>query len=60
MIMPDYKKLYLKQFRANEKAVQILIDAQRECEDLFMEEAEMEDVRKTILTLDDIKKRRLK
>ncbi len=58
--MPDYKELYLKQFRANEKAIQILIDAQRECEDIFMEEAEMEDVNKTVLKLNDIKKRRLK
>lgn len=56
--MPDYKELYLKQFRATEKAIKILIDVQRECEDLFIAEAEMEDLKRTIWRLDDTRKRR--
>lgn len=33
--MPDYQELYLKMFRASEKAIDILIAAQRECEELY-------------------------
>lgn len=32
--MPDYKEMYLKLFRATEKAMRILEDAQLECEEL--------------------------
>ncbi len=38
----DYKKLYLKQMRANEAAVRILITAQEECEALYLEQTEDE------------------
>lgn len=31
--MPDYKEMYLKMFRASEKAINILIAAQQECEE---------------------------
>ncbi len=31
--MPDYKKLYLRMFRASEDAINLLIKAQRECEE---------------------------
>ena len=34
--MPDYKETYLKLFRATEEAVQTLIAAQRECEELYI------------------------
>ena len=30
--MPDYKKRYLRMFRASEDAINLLIEAQRECE----------------------------
>ena len=36
MDMPDYKEMYLKLFRASEEAVNLLIAAQRECEELYM------------------------
>ena len=32
----DYKELYFKLFRATEKAINLLIDAQRECEELYL------------------------
>lgn len=56
--MPDYKELYLKQFRATEKAMKILIDVQQECEQRFIEESEMEAERKQIWQMDEIKKGR--
>ena len=31
--MTDYKKLYLTMFRASEKAIELLIEAQRKCEE---------------------------
>ena len=34
--MPDYKEMYFKLFRATEKAIEILIDAQRECEEMHI------------------------
>ena len=34
--MPDYKEMYLKLFRATERAMNILIAAQRECEEMFI------------------------
>lgn len=40
--MPNYKELYLKMFRASEKAVNILLEAQRECEELFISQPEPE------------------
>ena len=36
--MIDYKELYLTMFRATEKAMNILAEAQRECEELSCEE----------------------
>jgi hypothetical protein len=35
--MPDYKEMYLKMFLASEKALDILIRAQQECEELYIE-----------------------
>lgn len=34
--MPDYKEMYLTMVRASEKAVSVLIEAQRECEELYL------------------------
>ena len=42
MNMPDYKEMYLKLFRASEEAVNLLIAAQRECEELYMNAPEPE------------------
>ncbi|WP_312940298.1 hypothetical protein [Oscillibacter sp.] len=40
--MPDYKELYLKLFRASEEAVNHLIAAQQECEELYLSQDEQE------------------
>ncbi len=40
--MPDYKAMYLKMFRASEEAVNLLISAQRECEELYISDPEAE------------------
>lgn len=40
--MADYKEMYLNLFRATEKAVQILISAQRECEERYLSSSESE------------------
>jgi len=40
--MPDYKEIYLKLFRASEKAVNLLIAAQQECEEMYLSAAEPE------------------
>ena len=34
--MPDYKEMYLKLFRATETAISCLIEAQRECEEMYI------------------------
>ena len=41
----DYKEMYLKMVRASEKAMDILIQAQRECEEIYIEQAEDEESR---------------
>ena len=38
--MPDYKELYFNMFRASEQAVNVLITAQRECEELYISSSE--------------------
>ncbi len=40
--MPDYKEIYLRLFRATEQAIQLLIAAQRECEELYLNHPEAE------------------
>ena len=37
--MPDYKEMYLKLFRAAEEAANILIAAQRECEEMYIRDS---------------------
>ena len=39
----DYKEMYLKMVRATEEAVQILIRAQQECEELYLSATEEDD-----------------
>lgn len=34
--MPDYKERYIHLMRETEKAVRILIDAQRDCEEMYL------------------------
>ena len=43
MGMPDYKEMYLKMVRASEQAINILIKAQRECEELYISGQERRD-----------------
>ena len=40
--MPDYKEMYLILFRATEQAINMLIEAQRKCEELYISEPETE------------------
>ena len=40
--MQDYKEMYLKMFRASEKAVNILIVAQQECEEHYISSPDQE------------------
>lgn len=40
--MPDYKKMYLTLFRATEQAINTMIEAQRECEEMYISEPEAE------------------
>ena len=35
-IMADYKEMYLKMMRASEEAIRILIQAQQECEEMYL------------------------
>ena len=41
--MPDYKEMYLKMVRATEKAMNILIQAQQECEEMYIAGPDKED-----------------
>lgn len=40
--MPDYEKMYFTLFRATEKAINTLIEAQRACEELYISEPNTE------------------
>ncbi len=48
--MPDYKEMYLKIFRACEQAINILISAQRECEERYSSSTEPELTLVSLLT----------
>lgn len=39
----DYKQMYMKMVKASEEAMEILIRAQRECEELYLEQTDGED-----------------
>ncbi len=40
--MPDYKEMYLSMMRETEKAINILIDVQKKCEELVINAEEPE------------------
>lgn len=40
--MPDWKEMYLTLFRETEKAIHILIEAQRRCEEMYIDAPEPE------------------
>ena len=40
--MPDYKKMYIEMMRETENAINILIAAQRRCEELYISAPETE------------------
>ena len=40
--MPDYKKMYLTLFQASENAISLLVETQRECEELYLSSPEPE------------------
>lgn len=42
--MADYKKMYLTLMNATEEAMRILIEAQRTCEEIFVESEEDEEL----------------
>ncbi len=41
--MPDYKEMYLIMMRAAEQAQNVLIEAQRKCEELYVEADDQEE-----------------
>lgn len=40
LVMPDYEKMYKQMVNAAEDALKILIEAQRNCEEMYISEAE--------------------
>ena len=40
----DYKEMYLKMVRATEQAINLLIQAQQECEGLYLEGSEKNEI----------------
>lgn len=41
--MPDYQQLYLHLFRAVTRAIDVLVKAQQECEELYLSACESEE-----------------
>ena len=39
-IMTDYQEMYLTMVRASEKAIDILVEAQQKCEEMYLEAEE--------------------
>ena len=39
--MLDYQKMYLEMVRETERAINILINAQRKCEEMYIKESDM-------------------
>ncbi len=49
--MPDFEEMYYKMVRASEKAIRIIIEAQRECEEMYIsadEETESEKKERSV------------
>ena len=42
-MMPDYKEMYSVMVRATERAIRELVNAQRHCEELYLEQPKDED-----------------
>ena len=40
--MPDYEEMYLTMLRASEEALQIIIEAQKKCEEMYISNGENE------------------
>ncbi|MBE6984601.1 MAG: hypothetical protein E7434_03095 [Ruminococcaceae bacterium] len=40
----DYKELYLKMMRASEEAIRLLIQAQQDCEELYLQSTDHADL----------------
>ncbi len=40
--MPDFEEMYYKMMRASEKALRTIIEAQRECEEMYCSDVEVE------------------
>ena len=40
--MPNYREMYLEMFRGTEKAINILIDVQQKCEEMYISSPETE------------------
>lgn len=38
--MPDYQKMYYEMVRETERAINILINAQQKCEEMYIEESD--------------------
>jgi hypothetical protein len=49
--MPDYKEMYLTMMRETEKAINILIEAQRKCEEMYLRETDEENCAANIIDL---------
>lgn len=45
-IMPDYKEMYLKMLAASEEAIRIIIEAQQDCEEMYIKDCEKNDAAK--------------
>ena len=43
--MSDYKEMYLTMMRATEREINILIEAQRKCEDIYINASSPEDAK---------------
>lgn len=41
--MPDYKEMYETMVRASEKALNIIIEAQRQCEEMYLAAEEKDE-----------------
>ena len=42
--MADYKEMYLKMMRASEEAIRILVQAQQECEEMYLSAESDEEI----------------
>lgn len=43
IVIPDYEKMYRQMVNAAEDAIKILIEAQRNCEEMYIEDAERQE-----------------